>query len=180
VFIESDGADCALFVAAMMFGSVRILAAAEPGFAFGGRDEVRRIAKGDAVLRGETLGAFGDEHHVRAFFEDRAGGANGILDAMQAGDGAGAQRGGVHDDGIAFDVPVEVEMRAVTGVEDGIIFESDDGGFNGVERVAPPGKDRPAGLERAAAAGLAGVGGVIGNVPRTAVNDERRAHGGKG
>ncbi len=36
--IESDGADGALLVAAMMCGGVRIFAAALPGFAFGGRN----------------------------------------------------------------------------------------------------------------------------------------------
>jgi len=107
VLIDGDGADGALFVAAMIFSGVGILAAAEPGFAFGGRDEVFGIAELHAVGAGEVLGTFGDEHHVRTFFEDRARGLNGIFHAAQTRDGACAKRGGVHYDGVTFDVAVE-------------------------------------------------------------------------
>ena len=54
LFIESDGADGALLVAAMMFGGVGIFAATFPGFAFGGRDEFLGIAEGNAVIVGEA------------------------------------------------------------------------------------------------------------------------------
>ena len=174
--IERDGTDSSLFVAAMIFGGVGILAAAEPGFAFGGRDEVFGIAERDAVRRGEVFGTFGDEHHVGRFFEDSARGLDGIFDAAKTGNGAGAERGGVHDDGVAFDVAVECEMGAETGVEDGVVFEDDNSGFDGVERAAAVFENSPAGLESAETAGFAGVDGVIGNVPGTAVNNERRLH----
>jgi hypothetical protein len=65
VLIEGDGADGTLFVAAMMFGGVGVFAATEPGSVFGGGDEFAGIAERNAVLGGEALGAFGDEHHVR-------------------------------------------------------------------------------------------------------------------
>jgi len=136
VFVERDGAYSSLLVAAMIFGGVGILLATEPRFAFGGRDEVFGVAERDAVGTGEVFGAFGDEHHVGAFFEDGAGGLDGIFGAAQTRDGAGAERGGVHDDGVTFDVAVEGEMGAEAGIEDGIVFEDDDGGFDGVERVA--------------------------------------------
>ena len=110
---------------------------------------------------------------MRRFFEDGARGLDGIFDAMEAGNGAGAERGGVHDDGVAFDVAVEIEMRAVAGVEGGIVFEDGDRGLDGVEGVAAAGKNAPAGLKRAKAAGLAGVDGLVGDIPGTAVNDER-------
>jgi hypothetical protein len=35
MFVDGDGADCALIVATMMFGGVRIFAAAKPSFALG-------------------------------------------------------------------------------------------------------------------------------------------------
>ena len=162
--IERDSADCSLFVAAMIFSGVGVLAAAQPGFALGGGDEVLGIAERDTVGGGEMFGAFGDEHHVRAFFEDRAGGLNGIFHAAQTGDGAGAKRGGVHDDGVAFDVAVEGEMGTEAGVEDRVVFEDDNGGFDGVERVAAAFEYIPTGLESAEAAGFAGVDGFIGAV----------------
>src|SRR6202007_1390411 len=115
LLIEGDGADSSLLVAAMIFSGMGILAATEPGFSFSRRDEFLGITELDTVRRGEVLGAFGDEHHVRAFFEDRAGGPDWIFDPAESGDGACAERGGVHDDGVAFDVAVEGEMGAVTG-----------------------------------------------------------------
>ena len=114
---------------------------------------------------------------MRTFFEDGARGLNGIFDAAKTGDGTGAQRGGVHDDGVAFDVAIEIEMRAVASVEDGIVFEDSDGGFDGVEGVAAVGENGPAGMKRAKATGIAGFDGVVGNVPGSAVDDERGSHG---
>jgi beta-phosphoglucomutase-like phosphatase (HAD superfamily) len=40
-------------------------------------------------------------------------------------------------------------------------------------------EDAPAGVERAQAAGLASVDGVVGDVPGTTVNDEGGSHVGK-
>ena len=73
---------------------------------------------------------------MRAVFEDCAGEADGIFDALQGGDGAGAKRRAVHDDGVAFDAAVEIEMRAEAGVENGLVFKDNDGGFDGVESGA--------------------------------------------
>jgi hypothetical protein len=175
--IEGDSADGALLVAAVMFGGVRILAAARPGFAFSGRDQVFGIAERYAAVVNELFGAFGDEHHMRTFFKDGARGLDGIFDAAKTGDGTGAKCGGVHDNGVAFDVAIDIKVRAVAGVEDGIVFEDSDCSFDGVECVAPVAEDGTAGLERAKAAGFAGFHGVVGDVPGTAVYDERRTHG---
>ena len=111
---------------------------------------------------------------MRTFFEDGARGLNGIFDAAKTGDGTGAKCGGVHDDGVAFDVAIEIEMRAIAGVENRIVFEHSDGGFDGVEGVAAVGENGVAGVKRAKATGLAGFDGVVGDVPGTAVDDERR------
>jgi hypothetical protein len=113
---------------------------------------------------------------VGAFFEDGTSGSNGVFDAVKAGNGAGAERGGVHDDGVALDLAIEIEVGAVAGVEDGVVLEDGDGGFDGVERVAAARENGPAGLKSAETAGLAGVDGVVGDVPGTAVEDERGAH----
>ena len=177
VLIESDGADGTLLVAAMMFGGVRVFAATEPAACSAGEMSSLGLQRGHAVLRGEALGAFGDEHHVRRFFEDGARGANGILDAVKTGDGAVAKRGGVHDDGVVFDLAIEIEMGAETSIEDGIIFENDDGGFDGVEGVTATGENVPSGVKSAETAGFAGVDGIIGNIPSTTMNNESRSHG---
>ena len=71
-------------------------------------------------------------------------------------------------------------MRAVARVEDRIVFEDRDGGFDGVEGVATIRQHRPAGTKSAETAGIAGVNRFIGNVPGTPVNNERRLHGARG
>jgi hypothetical protein len=74
-------------------------------------------------------------------FEDFAGEANGILDSPEAGGGAGTKGGAVHDDRVAFDAAVEIKMRAEAGIEDGVVFENDYSGFDGVESGAALGED---------------------------------------
>jgi len=113
---------------------------------------------------------------MRAIFQNLARELNGILDALQSSRGAGAQRCAVHDDGVAFDVAVQIKVRAVTSVEDGIVFEDHDGGFDGVESGAAARKNGPPDGESAMATGLAGVYGFVRNVPRAAVNNQRWFH----
>jgi hypothetical protein len=117
---------------------------------------------------------------MRTSFKDGARGLDGIFDAAKTGHGTGAKCGGVHDDGVAFDVAIEIEMGAVAGVEDRIVFKDGYGGFDGIECVAAVAEDGIAGLERAKAAGFAGFNGVVGDVPGAAMYDERRTHAGRG
>src|SRR6267143_1810960 len=77
---------------------------------------------------------------------------------------------------IIFDVPVKIEVRAVAGVEHGVVFEHHNGGFDGVEGRSASRKDGPARGKRAMAAGFASVNGFVGNVPRAAVNNQRWFH----
>jgi len=130
--VERDGANGALFMAAMMFGGVLILLAPGPGFALGGTDEVFGIAELQPVLRGKTPRALGDEHHVIRVLHDFACQTDGILDSLQASGGSSAERGGVHDYGVAFHAAVQIQVRAVTGVEDRIVLKNDDGSFDGI------------------------------------------------
>jgi len=67
-------------------------------------------------------------------------------------------------------------MRAKTGVEDGVVFQNYDGGFDGVEGGAAAVENGPACGESTLAAGFARVNGFIRNIPGAAVNDERRCH----
>ena len=174
--IHGDGADGALLVTAVMGGSVFVPFAMRPGFAFGRTDKIFRSAEWNAVLFGEAFGAFGDEHHVRRIFQDSASQTNGVANVLQCGDGAGTERCAIHDDSVAFDVAIQIEMRAESGVEDGLILEHDDGGFDRVKSGAAPGEKRPSRGESAATPGFAGFDGLVGNIPRAAMNDQRRFH----
>src|SRR5271163_2272640 len=109
-------------------------------------------------------------------FENRAGSPDWIFDTAKAGDGTCAQRRGVHDDGVAFDVSIEVQVRAVPGVEDRIILENSYGRFDSIERVAATCEDGIALVECAETTGLASFDGVVGDVPGAAVNDKRWRH----
>src|SRR5882724_4853776 len=171
VFVESYGTNGSLRVAAMMLGGVLVFATAEIGFPFGFADEFFGLAELDTFFLCKFLGAFGDEHHVRAVFVDGAGGANGVFDALEARGCAGTERSAVHDDGVTFDFAFGVEMRAEAGVEDRSVFEHDDGGFDGVERRAACSENFPAFAESRETALFACVDGFIGNVPCAAVNN---------
>ena len=174
--VEGDGADGSLFVATVMLGGVRVFFALLPGGPLGFAHQFFRLTEVDSLFFREALRAIGDEHHVRTIFEDFAGDLNGVLYALQAGSGACAKRCAVHDDGVAFDAAVKIEMRAVTGVEDGIVLEDHDGGFDGVESGTAARKNGPAGSEGAMAAGFARVDGIVRNVPGAAMNNESRFH----
>jgi hypothetical protein len=174
--IESDSSDRALLVASMVGRGVLILAAMQPRLVLRLANEFARVTQGDAVFFGESFRAFSHKHHVRTVFEDRPCEPDRIADALQGGDCPGAEGRSVHDDGVAFNVAIEIQMRAESGVENGLVFENENGCFNGVQRGTAAGKNRPAGFQRPAAAGIAGFDSFVGNIPSAAMNDERRFH----
>src|SRR6266404_3183402 len=176
VAIDGDGADRSLLVPAMMLGGMFVRLALHPGFLLGFADQFLRLAKLDSVLFGETLGAFRDQHHVRTTLENLASELNRVFDALQRGRRAGAERRAVHDDGVALHAAVEIEVRAVAGVKNGIVLENHDGGFDGVQGRTAAGEQNPPGAQCALAAGLASVHGFVRNVPRAAMNDQGWFH----
>lgn len=141
VAVDGYRADGTLLMAAVMLGGVLVLFTFHPSFPLGRTNEIFGIAKGNALFLGVALGALGNEHHVVAMFEDLAGEQNRILDPLETGSGTGAERGAVHDHGVAFHATVEIEMRAVAGIENRVVFEDNDGGFYGVERGTALGKN---------------------------------------
>ena len=68
-------------------------------------------------------------------------------------------------------------MRADARIERGIVFERDDGGFNGVNRRAACAENFPPGLKGAADSVAAIFDCFVGNVPGAAVDDEGRVQG---
>jgi hypothetical protein len=66
--------------------------------------------------------------------EDGASETDGIADALQGSGSAATKSSTVHNNGVAFDAAVEIQMRAEAGVENGFVFEDDDSGFDGIER----------------------------------------------
>src|SRR5216683_976627 len=174
--VHGDGPDGSLLVTTVMRGGVLVRFALVPGFALGFADQIFRLAELDAPFFGEAFGAFSDEHHVRAVFENFPGHLNRVLDALQARRSAGAKRRAVHDDGVALDASVEIEMRAVTSVENGVVFEDHDGSFDGVQGGAAARENGPTRGESAVAAGFATFYGFAGNVRRAAMHYQRWFH----
>jgi hypothetical protein len=126
---------------------------------------------------GETFGAFGDQHHMRTIFEDFAGEAHGIAHVLKSGDSAGTESGAVHDDGVTFNFAVEIEMGSVASVKNGIVFQDHDSRFNGVERGSASFQNAPPSGQGSFATGFTGEDGRIGNIPSTAMDDQRWIHG---
>jgi len=83
LLIEGHGADCALFVAAMMSGGVFILAAAEIGLPFCFADEFFGFAERKANIFGEAFRAVSDSASCADIAREFSREANGILQAMQ-------------------------------------------------------------------------------------------------
>ncbi len=135
-------------------------------------DQVFIVAECDAVLGGESFGAFGDEINVRTLAENFAGGAHGIAQALDASHAAGAERGAVHDEGVELDFAVAVEEAAASGVEGLVVFHDDDGFLDGVERRAAALEHAPSRSQRVGHAVDVGVDHVIGHGPRATMNDE--------
>jgi hypothetical protein len=64
------------------------------------------VDEGHAVGVGELLSAFSDEVDVRAFFQDQAGGLDGIAEALDTGHAAGLHAAAVHEQGVELDAAI--------------------------------------------------------------------------
>ena len=190
VDVEGDGTDgvmgfeggCGFFVerrfgsrageglvdAACEFG---LLEGVEAGL-FAGDDEVHVLAELHAVLAGEALGSGAHEVDVRAFVEDEAGSADGVTEAFDAGDAAGAKIGAVHEEGVELDAAIAGEEAAATGVEGVVIFHDDDGGFDSGDGGATGLEDSVSGGEGVGDTVLVGGDRVVGHGPCSAMDDE--------
>ena len=89
------------------------------------------------MLFGEFFRAASDQHHVFAVLQDRARQAYGIVYVFDGGDCAGFQRVAVHQDRVELHVAIGIQVRAVSSVEGGIVFQNYDGGFT-ASIAAPP------------------------------------------
>lgn len=177
VLVERDCAHGAGFVAEMIFGGVRIAETTAPGDAFAFMNQIFGWTKFDAVLVGEFFRAAGDQHHVLTVFQDCARQADGIVNMFDCGDCAGFQRVAIHQDRVELHVAFAIQVRAISGVERGVVFQNHNSGFDGVNRGAAGGKNFPSGFERALDSGAAGFHRFVGDVPGAAVNDQGRFQG---
>ncbi len=140
--------------------------------ALAGNDELGVIYEAHTVLGGEALGTGADEVDVGGFFEDEAGGLDGVAEPLDAGYAAGAEVGSVHEKGVELDAAVAGEEGASSSVEGVVVFHDGDGGLDGVDGGAAAGECGPAGCECGGDATLVGVDGVVGHGPGSAVDEE--------
>lgn len=141
--------------------------------AFALEDEVGVVDQGHAVGLREGFGSGSDEVDVRAFFENDAGGVDGIADALDASDSAGFHAASIHEERVELDAAVGGEEAAAACVEGGVVFEDGDGGFNRIDGCTAAGKDFMAGFERAAHAGFVCGRVGVGNGPGASMDEER-------
>jgi hypothetical protein len=158
-------------------GALSMLGSGKPG-AFAGNDEFGVVAKGHAVGLGEGFGTGADEVDVRTFFKHEAGGLDGIVEALDAGDTAGAEGVTLHDEGVELDATVAGEEAAAAGVEGDVLFHDGDGGLDGGDSGAGLREYFVTGRERIMDAALVGGDHVIGNGPGSAM-DEKDGLGGR-
>ena len=141
-------------------------------FALTVEDQLGVIDEGDAVGVGEGFSAGADEIDVRAFFEDDAGGVDGVAEALDTGDAASLHAAAVHEEGVELNAAVGGEEAAATGIEGGVVFKDGDSGFDGIESRATAREEVVAGFKCAADTGL--VGGCLAgrDGPGTAVDEK--------
>jgi SH3-like domain-containing protein len=96
---------------------------------------------------GEPLRTFTNKVDMWRLLKDKAGGLNGVTQALDAGDAAGFHAAAVHEERVELDAAVGGEKAAAASVEGGVIFEDGDGGFNGIEGGPASGEDGVARFE---------------------------------
>src|SRR6266478_1637182 len=91
----------------------------------------------EAFVYREAAGAVADDHYVIGALHYGFGEAGDVLDAADAGDGAGAVSGAVHAAGVELDFALFVGQAAIAyRVVVGIVLDDRYGGDYGVEGVA--------------------------------------------
>ena len=174
--VDGDRPDGPLLMSAMMPSGVLVSSALEPSLALGFADELLGFAKRNSLLRCEALRPFCHQHHVRTIVQDGSGKPNGVLHALQCRGRPGTQRRAIHDHGVALHAAVQIQMGTVACVENRVVFQYHDSGFDGVESIATFRKDGPAGSQGALTARFTGIDGLVRNVPGAAVNNQSRSH----
>ena len=149
--------------------------------AFAVEDELGIVDEGHALGLRRIFCARTDEVDVGAFVEDEARGLDGVTDAFDAGDAAGAEGGAIHEEGVELDAAVAGEEAAAAGVEGGVVFQRSDGGFDGIECGAGALENAPTVLEGIEDALFVGFEEVGRDIPGAAVDEEdgRSVHRGK-
>jgi len=109
---------------------------------------------------------------VGTFFEDQAGGLNGVAKTLDTGDAAGLHAAAVHEKGVELNAAIGGEKAAAASVEGRVVFEDGNGGFDGVESGCSAREKGVAGFEGAANAGFMSGSGFGGDGPCATVNEE--------
>jgi hypothetical protein len=120
----------------------------------------------------KLLGASADEIDVRTFFEDEAGGLNGVAKMLDTGHAASFHTAAVHEKSVELDPSVGGKKAATSGVEGGVVFEDGDGGFDSIESRSALRKNGIAGFKRVADTDLVGGCRVGWDGPCAAVNEK--------
>lgn len=67
-------------------------------------------------------------------------------------------------------------MRAEASIENGLVFENENGGLDRIQGRPASRKDGPAGFKSAVATRIASVHGFIRNIPRAAMHNQGGFH----
>ena len=96
-------------------------------------EEIARVHLRQANTRRKLVGAGADQHHVRALLHDGLRERDGVLRTRNSGDRARHHRLAIHDGGVEFVLAVGREDGTFPGVEERIVLELLQCGFDCVD-----------------------------------------------
>ena len=135
-------------------------------------DELAVIDERHAVRIGEGLSAGTDEVDVGALLKDQTGGADGIAEALDAGNAACAESGTFHEQGVELDAAFAGKEGTPTGVEGVVVFEDGYSSFNRINGGGAASEERGASLEGGEDACFVGGTERVRDGPGAAVDEQ--------
>ena len=123
-----------------------------------GRVEIGVVGEHHAVGAEKLQCARAGEQDVGRVVHDGAGSQDGVAGPADAGHGAGAQRGAVHDGRVHLVHAGRGEDGAVAGVEQRVVLQRHDAGGDRVQRRAAGRQDAVAGQQGGSQALVVGLG----------------------
>ncbi len=177
VVVERHGTDRSVHMRRVNHGCMVFLPILEHLLAFRGV-EIGRIDLLQSLRFRERIGALAGHQDVARMIHDGARRLDRILGGGQGGNGTSLERTAVHDGGVEIGIAVCGDGRALAGIEQRIVFQRDQGRFDGIGGRAALIKH---GLASRQGFGQAGaVGSFLFRCQVAAIDDARAAVDGQG
>ncbi len=148
-----------------------------PQFALSRDYQFLRRAEFHPLLHRKLFGSRSNQQDVLAGDHYASRQPYGIANSLHCGHRPCPQRASVHDDGVQLYAPVTVQVRSSPRIKYGIVFQHDHCRFNGIQCLPALLQNLPPGFQRLPASGPTWLDGLVGDVPRPTVHNQRRSIG---